>query len=102
MKRRVSCLPVISVCLLSIWLRPCWAGLDSDYNRPNPFLDYASQEIGMYDTGYWELPNAECMKCHGDYHGGGGACTTLGVCHSWDEGLSKGWHHNSEESGARN
>lgn len=42
-----------------------WA-LDGDYNRPNPLLDYVPQEIGLYDTFYDELVEADCRNCHGN------------------------------------
>ena len=36
------------------------------FNRPNPLMDYVSQEIGMYDTLYWELDESDCRRCHGN------------------------------------
>jgi hypothetical protein len=60
-------------CVLSMasgFLLFCSAGLllalNADYNRPNPLLDYAPQEMGMYDTRYDELGEMDCRACHGD------------------------------------
>jgi hypothetical protein len=38
----------------------------TDYNRPNPTMDYVSQEIGIYDTKYNALTEQDCRKCHGN------------------------------------
>lgn len=38
----------------------------ADYNRPNPTMDYVSQEIGIYDTIYQEQTESSCRKCHGN------------------------------------
>jgi hypothetical protein len=45
-----------------------WAGDDPDasYNRPNPLMDYVSQELGIYDAVYWEFKEADCRDCHGN------------------------------------
>src|SRR3989304_8815028 len=36
------------------------------YNRPNPAMDYVPQEIGIYDTMYYEHAEHNCRKCHGN------------------------------------
>jgi len=103
--------------------------LGSDYNRPNPVMDYAPQEIGIYDTRYDELDEMDCRSCHGDsladrHHYSDtvliqGLCTpchevipeppgvvvirdcTTSGCHSWDDVMgANGWHHNTDWSGA--
>jgi hypothetical protein len=53
------------ICLLSAYVSTSWAQ-SADYNRPNPTMDYVSQEIGVYDTGYRELKEQDCRKCHGN------------------------------------
>ena len=99
-----------------------------DYNRPKPSMDYVPQEIGIYDTIYSELSEADCRSCHGnsvaDRHhvtqtvtvesnclrchqrSSTGVvvernCTTSG-CHSASENdlLANGWHHNTNASGS--
>ena len=64
-----------------------WALCPDDYNRPNPLMDYVPQEMGIYDTMYWELNEHDCRACHGnstaDRHhlsetAAGGLCTP---CH---------------------
>jgi len=51
-----------------------WA-LEADYNREVPLMDYAPQEVGIYDTRYDELcpndtepddPAYDCRVCHGN------------------------------------
>jgi len=117
------------------WTRSCY-----NYNRPNPHsnshlglggsrtFDYVPQELGIYDTGYWELGETDCRGCHGDsladtHHmsdavqefglctpchdpdpgAPGGVvvtrdCTTAG-CHSWaDVQGPNGWHHQTDMS----
>jgi len=107
-----------------------WAAGDADYNRPAPLMDYVPQELGIYDTGYGELSEADCRACHGnstaerhhstewamtgqclhcheDYPGVVPVerdCTTTG-CHSWPDDIAappegNGWHHNTEYSGS--
>jgi hypothetical protein len=103
--------------------------LGSDYNRPNPVMDYAPQEIAIYDTRYDELDEMDCRSCHGDsladrHHYSDtvliqGLCTpchevvpegvvvirdcTTSECHSWDDVMgANGWHHNTDWSGAEN
>jgi hypothetical protein len=39
--------------------------LDGNHNRPNPYMDYVPQEVGMYDAGYQDLTETECRQCHG-------------------------------------
>ena len=36
------------------------------YNRPNPSMDYVPQELGIYDTMYYELTEHNCRNCHGN------------------------------------
>lgn len=96
------------------------------HNRPNPLMDYVSQEIGIYDTVYWELDESDCRGCHGNsladrHHLSDSAvvyglctpchevipeppfvvvtrdCVTSG-CHSWDDVDTNGWHHNMDQS----
>ena len=50
-----------------------WALCPSPYNRPGiksgaepPVMDYVPQEIGIYDTMYWEQTEHGCRKCHGN------------------------------------
>jgi hypothetical protein len=47
-------------------LRILWALCPEPYNRPNPLMDYVPQEIGVYDSGYQTLTEADCRGCHGD------------------------------------
>ena len=42
-----------------------WALCPEPYNRPNPLMDYVSQEIGIYDTAYEVLTETDCRGCHG-------------------------------------
>ncbi len=42
-----------------------WALCPEDYNRPVPLMDYVPQEIGIYDTTYQALNEADCRDCHG-------------------------------------
>jgi hypothetical protein len=41
-----------------------WAQ-NATYNRPNPSMDYVPQELGTYDTMYYELTEQDCRECHG-------------------------------------
>jgi hypothetical protein len=41
-----------------------WAQ-SATYNRPNPLMDYVSQELGFYDTGYTNYDETGCRSCHG-------------------------------------
>ncbi len=55
-----------------------WWSSCQTYNRPEPrsngdpglggarTYDYVPQELGIYDTGYWELGETDCRGCHGD------------------------------------
>lgn len=36
------------------------------YYRPNPYMDYVPQEIGIYDTTYNFLTETDCRRCHGN------------------------------------
>jgi hypothetical protein len=99
------------------------------WNRPNAFMDYVSQEMGMYDTRYDLLTESDCRGCHGDnqadrHHysplglaGQCGGCHDIiseppGVfpirdcitsgCHSWDDVHVNGWHHDTDLSAAEN
>jgi hypothetical protein len=99
------------------------------WNRPNPLMDYVSQEMGMYDTTYDLLTDTDCRGCHGDnladrHHysplGLAGQCDgchdiiseppgvfpvrdcTTGGCHSWDDVYANGWHHDTDLSAAEN
>src|SRR3989304_2336352 len=42
-----------------------WAQ-SATYNRPNPTMDYVPQELGIYDTMYYEHAEHNCRKCHGN------------------------------------
>jgi len=43
-----------------------WAvTLGSDHNRPEPFMDYVPQEIGIGDYDYASLEEVDCRSCHG-------------------------------------
>jgi len=104
-----------------------WA-VNMNYNRPNPLMDYAPQEIGIYDTNYQSLTESDCRGCHGDnlaerHHAtplvatehrcivcheviSTGVsvirdCTTSG-CHSNADLGTNGWHHNTDASGSSN
>ncbi|MGA1874647.1 MAG: hypothetical protein ACMUIA_03460 [bacterium] len=101
--------------------------VNMEYNRPNPLMDYVPQEIGIYDTMYWELNESDCRSCHGnslaDRHHNTATvivdgdciachevtatgvsmvrdCTTSG-CHSWQD-LDNGWHHDTDMSDSSN
>jgi hypothetical protein len=56
---------VFSVVLLGLMAGNTLA-LNATYNRPNPLMDYVPQEIGIYDTRYDNLTEADCRACHGD------------------------------------
>ncbi|MBW1742833.1 MAG: hypothetical protein JRJ47_05305 [Deltaproteobacteria bacterium] len=114
-----------AVCLILIFSgagRLCAQQLWS-YSRPNPLMDYVAQEMGAYDTVYEELNEADCRSCHGGslaekHHETDRAatspctpchltgpvitdCLTSG-CHSSDDVLINGWHHNTEASDSGN
>jgi len=103
-------------------------GLYQDFTRPNPLMDYVPQEMGIYDTGYEELTEADCRNCHGNsladrhhltdpvviynvcepchevidvppYVVVTRDCLT-GGCHSTDDLLTNGWHHYTNMSAA--
>lgn len=38
---------------------------DKIYNRPKPLMDYAPQELGIYDAVYGNLAETDCRICHG-------------------------------------
>ncbi|MEW5801657.1 MAG: hypothetical protein AB1847_06080 [bacterium] len=105
--------------------------INSNYNRPHPLMDYAPQELGIYDTRYENLTETDCRSCHGNslaerHHAtplavqeqrcivchevSPGApsgvsvirdCTTSG-CHSSQDLDTNGWHHNTDMSGSSN
>ena len=103
---------------------------NSVYNRPKPVMDYVPQEIGIYDSMYWELKESDCRSCHGnslvDRHHATPTvlfdrkcipcheiiperpgvlvindCLTAG-CHSWGDIYTNGWHHNTDLSDTDN
>jgi len=43
-----------------------WAYGGSAYNRPEPSMDYAPQEIGIYDATYQDQTEHTCRECHGN------------------------------------
>ncbi|UCD86850.1 MAG: hypothetical protein JSV01_03495, partial [Desulfobacterales bacterium] len=100
------------------------------YHRPNPLMDYVSQEVGIFDSSYDRLEELDCRKCHGDslaerHHHTPIVleqgfchpchesipeppgvvvitdCKTSG-CHSGDDLQANGWHHDTDLSGAEN
>jgi hypothetical protein len=113
MARGLWIAPVVFLALGS--LATLWADY-MDYNRPNPLMDYVPQEIGIYDTMYWELDESHCRSCHGNnvadrHHLTFNECTLChesfeppisdcltGGCHSWDDVDTNGWHHNMDLS----
>ena len=106
---------------------PMLLASDVSYSRPDPLMDYVSQETGFYDTVYWELDEGYCRNCHGSnlaeqhhmtdtaIHGfctpchwvgeSGGLvisdCLT-GNCHSWNDLDTNGSHHNTEDAATGN
>ena len=56
-----------TVVLLLATVGIVWAGFvpSSTYNRPKPLMDYAPQEMGIYDGLYTALDEADCRICHG-------------------------------------
>jgi hypothetical protein len=94
-------------------------------------MDYAPQELGIYDTRYENLMESDCRSCHGnslaerhhatplvvtehrciachevDPTAPSGVkvvrdCTTSG-CHSSQDLDTNGWHHNTDPSGSSN
>jgi hypothetical protein len=100
------------------------------WNRPNALMDYAPQELAIYDTRYDNLGELDCRACHGDsladrHHyteivlrdrlctpcheiipDPPGVvvirdCTSSG-CHSWDDVYVNGWHHDTDLSASDN
>jgi hypothetical protein len=43
-----------------------WGFSLKNRHRPVPLMDYAPQEVGVYDTFYSELDESHCRGCHGD------------------------------------
>ncbi|MBW1859812.1 MAG: hypothetical protein JRI70_06980 [Deltaproteobacteria bacterium] len=98
-----------------------------DYTRPDPVMDYVSQEMGMYDTVYEELKESDCRGCHtgtlfDEHHPTDPTsvdectrchacgeppdcvvrnCLTDG-CHSFNDVSTNGWHHYTERSDSGN
>lgn len=98
------------------------------HNRVEPLMDYVPQEVGIYDTTYWELNELDCRNCHGnslvDRHHATDVVVLEGICtpchdvldeppfvtvvrdcltsgcHSWDDLETNGWHHNTDLSGS--
>lgn len=64
MLNRKACVVLMALGFLFIGSAGQLWGLDAVYNRPLPKMDYAPQEIGMYDTRYDELSAADCRACH--------------------------------------
>jgi hypothetical protein len=115
--------------LVLVGAKAAW-GLYANYNRYNPLMDYVPQEIGFYDTTYWELSERDCRQCHGNslatrHHATDTVilfglcqpcheeipdppgvvvirdCTTSG-CHSWEDIPVNGWHHDSQLADSEN
>ena len=66
-----------------------------DYSRPAPVMDYAPQEMGIYDTMYEYLTEADCRDCHGSnlsnrhhYAHQGDPCT---LCHAVEPQQPEDW-----------
>jgi hypothetical protein len=55
----------VTALLVFVAAQALW-GLYANYNRYNPVMDYVPQEMGFYDTTYWELKENDCRNCHGD------------------------------------
>ena len=63
--KTVFCLALVAVLIYGV-PGGLWADLTyQPYNRPNPLMDYAPQQIGIYDTMYEELKKRDCRQCHG-------------------------------------
>jgi hypothetical protein len=120
----------LTLLLVAGSLNTLWAFGDAIYNRPNALMDYVPQEIGVYDTVYWELEESDCRGCHGnslaDRHHLTDTvmvyrlCTPChepmseppfvvairdcltGGCHSWEDLGTNGWHHNTDLSASGN
>ncbi|NVM20205.1 MAG: hypothetical protein HWN68_00305 [Desulfobacterales bacterium] len=93
-----------------------------DYNRPVPLMDYAPQELGIYDTQYAYLGETDCRICHGNslvdrHHYSEAAQAGCVLCHAIDpddpngvvvtndcaasgchDTYDNGWHHLTQES----
>jgi hypothetical protein len=122
-------LSIVFLVLILLAARGIQAQQYATYNRPVPLMDYVPQEIGVYDTAYEELTESDCRGCHGNsladrHHAtptvvedglclpchalapGGGIsvtrdCLTSG-CHSSDDLLVNGWHHDTDLSDSAN
>lgn len=120
----------VSVSVVLLGAAVLWADQRQDYRRPDPLMDYVSQEMGVYDTLYWQLDETDCRGCHGSSladthhstdtvivehlctpcHDVTGSfpgvvvirdCWTSG-CHSLDDVETNGWHHSSEDAASGN
>lgn len=60
--KKLLCATILFLLVLGI-AGVLWA---APYNRPNPTMDYVPQEIGIYDTMYYEHAEHNCRKCHGN------------------------------------
>lgn len=65
----------------------------ANYYRFSPLMDYVPQEMGFYDTTYWELRENDCRSCYGDsvaerHHATETALATgrCDPCHLHDDG----------------
>lgn len=130
MKRKVLCSSLASILFVLFAAAMLGAQPPWNYSRPNPVMDYVPQEMGMYDTAYWELGEDDCRGCHGQdlsrrHHctdaACNGACNHCHVivpgppggvvvvkdcltsgCHSWDDVDIHRWHHSNEDATAGN
>jgi len=126
--KKLLSLMVVTILLVAA-VGTIWA-LNAVFNRPVPLMDYAPQEIGIYDTRYDNLGEMDCRGCHGDsladrHHYSEtviiyGLCTpcheiipdppgvvvtrdcTTSGCHSWSDISVNGWHHNTNLSSSEN
>lgn len=62
--KKVFC--IVAVVFLLFAFAKTTLALNADYNRPNPTMDYVPQELGVYDTMYYEHAEHNCRKCHGN------------------------------------
>lgn len=56
---------VLLFLVMSIFV-PLQSTLANVYRPPNPVMDYAPQDIGIYDGLYGNLDASDCRSCHGD------------------------------------
>jgi len=64
--KKLLTVPGIFVLLVLGTAGVLWALCPATYNRPNPSMDYVPQEIGIFDTVYWEHTEHNCRACHGN------------------------------------